>query len=176
MAGLNEFLPSDGLMAALNPVVCRDPTMAKMLCQNVFFMSFGFNPKEMNSTLIPLYVGHFPAGASTNQIIHYGQEVVSKRFRQFDYNSGNMMRYGQLYPPDYDLNKVTAPSYLFYSTGDWHSSDKDIDILIGRLPSSTVKGKYLVDDEQWNHVDYIVAISAKSKIYKPTLAEMKNLD
>jgi hypothetical protein len=31
----------------------------------------------------------------------------------------NMLIYGQLTPPDYDLGKVTAPVALHYSQNDW---------------------------------------------------------
>ena len=30
----------------------------------------------------------------------------------------NLRRYGQITPPPYDLNKVTAPVYIFYGPND----------------------------------------------------------
>lgn len=59
--------------------------------------------------MLPIVLGHIPAGASTNQMIHFGQGVRSGEFRQYDYGIfGNFKKYGQRTPPSYALDKVTA--------------------------------------------------------------------
>lgn len=66
-----------------------------------------------------MYLTNFPAGGSTKQIVHYGQEINSKKFRKFDYGVfNNLNRYGSIEPPDYDISKITAPIALFYSEND----------------------------------------------------------
>jgi hypothetical protein len=32
---------------------------------------------------------------------------------------GNLLKYGRINPPDYDLSKVTAPLAFYYSDNDW---------------------------------------------------------
>lgn len=57
--------------------------------------------------MLPVILGHVPAGASTQQMVHYGQEVRSGHFRQFDYGKmENLRRYKSLYPPDYNLKNI----------------------------------------------------------------------
>jgi hypothetical protein len=43
----------------------------------------------------------------------------SGKFREFDYGPRkNMERYGQSEPPNYNLKNLTAPTSLYYGTGD----------------------------------------------------------
>lgn len=45
------------------------------------------------------------------------------KFRQYDYGIlGNMNKYGQLFPPDYDLGKITSPVALYYGSNDFFAS------------------------------------------------------
>lgn len=59
--------------------------------------------------MLPIVLGHIPAGASTNQMIHYGQGVRSGEFRQYDHGFfGNLRKYGQRHPPSYNIENVKA--------------------------------------------------------------------
>ena len=41
------------------------------------------------------------------------------KFRQFDHGLvGNLFKYGQITPPEYDTSKITAPVALFFSEAD----------------------------------------------------------
>ena len=42
-----------------------------------------------------------------------------ERFCAFDYGDRNQEIYGQDTPPDYDLDKVTAPVALYWGDNDW---------------------------------------------------------
>lgn len=48
------------------------------------------------------------------------------RFRQYDYGDTdkNLRIYNSTTPPDYQLEKITAPIVLFSSDGDWLSTTK----------------------------------------------------
>lgn len=68
---------------------------------------------------MPVITTNLPAGCSTRQFLHYAQEITSKKFRKYDYGSSeNLDKYGQISPPDYDLNKITAPIALYYGSND----------------------------------------------------------
>jgi len=70
--------------------------------------------------MLPVILGHTPAGASTHTVIHFAQGINSGKFQEFDYGRyENVKRYGQEHPPEYDLTKVTAPVGLFWSDNDW---------------------------------------------------------
>jgi lysosomal acid lipase/cholesteryl ester hydrolase len=69
--------------------------------------------------MLPVIMGHSPAGASAKQMIHFGQVTRSQRFRQYDYGALNLQMHGQLTPPLYDLSRISAPIYLYHSLNDW---------------------------------------------------------
>lgn len=70
--------------------------------------------------MLPVILGHTPAGASTHTIIHFAQGINSGKFRQFDYGkTENMKIYGEEDPPKYHVSKVTAPVSLYWSDNDW---------------------------------------------------------
>lgn len=70
--------------------------------------------------MLPVILGHTPAGASTHTLIHFAQGVNSHKFRPFDYGKKeNLKIYGVPEPPPYDLSKVSAPVALYWSDNDW---------------------------------------------------------
>lgn len=77
MLGIYEFLPSNTLMAIAGQSFCNDDALTQFLCTNTLFLICGFNKNNLNTTLLPVIMGHTPAGASTKQLLHYGQEINS---------------------------------------------------------------------------------------------------
>lgn len=105
-----------------------------------------------------------PAGASTNQLIHYGQGIRRGKFRQFDHGVvNNLIRYKQMRPPAYNLKNIRAPVVLHYSANDWLAEPIDVEELHRNLPN--VIGKYLVSDPKFNHLDFVFAIDVKTLLY-----------
>lgn len=86
--------------------------------------------------MVPIYLTHTPAGASTQQILHYAQEYKSGRFCQYDYGLQNFRKYGSASPPSYNLSNVKARVVLHYSDNDWFSSPIDVDRLFKQLPNA----------------------------------------
>nr|CAI5861121.1 unnamed protein product [Callosobruchus analis] len=89
-------------------------------------------------------------------------------FRRFDFGwSKNKKTYGSLNPPEYDLQQVTAPVYLVYSRNDWLAAEKDVEKLSNRL--GNCKGKFLISDYAFNHLDYNFGINAHKIVYPKVL-------
>lgn len=80
MFGIGEFLPSSGLFEVVGDLLCGDNDLTQALCTNALFAICGFSESEMNATLLPVLMGHSPAGSSSRQIFHYGQEINSGLF------------------------------------------------------------------------------------------------
>ncbi|KAI5634273.1 alpha/beta-hydrolase lipase region domain-containing protein [Phthorimaea operculella] len=115
-------------------------------------LTFGYDRGELNFTNIPVILNHAFAGSSTKQFQHYGQNIYSGKFRQYDYGkAGNLELYGTVEPPDYPLHKVTAPVVLSYSFSDYFSSVIDVLELKKHLPN--VVG--LFEAKYFSHVDYV---------------------
>lgn len=162
--GMYEFLPNMDFLSGVGNVLCGDQSWLQPLCTNALFAICGFNKDQMNATMLPIIMGHTPAGSSTNQLLHFAQEINSGKFRQWDYGMlGNLDHYGSISPPNYKLAKVTAPVYLHWSNNDWLSHKTDVVKLYEQL--GNVQGKFEISDKKFNHIDYLFAIDAKALIY-----------
>lgn len=60
-------------------------------------------------------------GTSTQTLAHFGQIIRDARgLKPFDYGTEkNLKLYGDVKPPLYDLSKVTLPTAMYYSRGDF---------------------------------------------------------
>ncbi|XP_058839894.1 lipase 3-like [Topomyia yanbarensis] len=165
MLGVNEFLPNSEMMALGGQKACNDESMFQEVCASVLFLIAGFNSDQMNRTVLPTILRHTPAGASVTQFVHYAQGVNSGRFRQLDYGILlNLRRYGSITPPNYPLERITAPVFLHYGDNDWLAAVGDVQQLERQLGNSV--GLFRVPDDRWNHLDFTYAINAKSLLYE----------
>lgn len=121
--------------------------------------------------MLPVIFGHTPAGASTRQLIHFGQLYKSKKFANFDHGwLTNKRIYGTFTPPSYNLSAITTPIFLHYGDNDWLSTPSDVDKLFSEVKS--VVGKYRVDMPKFNHLDFIFGIDANKLLYQRAIKIM----
>lgn len=119
-----------------------------------------------------MVLGHAPAGASTNQFLHYGQEVNSGHFRQYDHGPArNFFKYRRFTPPDYNLQNVKVPVAVYNAQNDWLATPKDIKILLDKLPN--VVKHYLVPHKEFNHIDFLWGTEAPILLFDEILKTMK---
>lgn len=119
-------------------------------------------------------MGHTPAGASSDQMIHYGQGIRSSRFRRYDFGVQNIIRYGSLIPPKYNLGNVRAPVSLYYSSNDFLSEPVDVEKLWHGLRNPV--HKIHVADPRFNHFDYVWAIDQRTLVYDRVVSIMRSLE
>ncbi|XP_061709901.1 lipase 3-like [Cydia pomonella] len=137
----------------------------KLLCVNFLLFTAGFNLNAMNASVLPVVLGHASAGSSLKQSIHYAQQIVSGKFRRFDYGvTENIRRYGFQEPPNYELTNVRTPVALIYSDADWLSDVRDVEKLSYYLPN--VFDTYKIEHQQITHLDYVLGKNVKDTIYK----------
>lgn len=55
---------------------------------------------------------------SMKQLNHYMQLYRSGKFHQYDYEGQNHNHYGTLIPPNYNLENVIVPAYLYHAEQD----------------------------------------------------------
>lgn len=77
LVGEFEFLPNHEIITKFGNLVCGNKFRTQPLCSNFIFLVAGFNEEQLEPDIIPVVMGHIPAGASTKQLIHYGQEINS---------------------------------------------------------------------------------------------------
>lgn len=66
-------------------------------------------------------------------------------------------------PPDYRLRRSKVPTVLHYSSNDWILNVSDVERLASILPS--VYKTHLIEMEDFNHFDYIIATDIKDLLY-----------
>ncbi|CAK9801051.1 Gastric triacylglycerol lipase [Anthophora plagiata] len=150
-------------------VLCRDAT-AQLFCNNLLFLVTGFDQASLSAANVSTIISHIPAGASWKQLIHYGQGYIHpEHFRQFDYDNSkkNDQFYNSREPPEYELNKVTAPVALFSSENDLLSTKMDIDLLKSKIGNVVYHNE--VSIKSFSHYDFLWGTSSIQIIYEPIL-------
>lgn len=170
--GFYEFLPSNDLVKHFRPIVCGTAELAEIICGNIMFLFCGFDSAQLNITQLPVIFSHQPSGASTKQVEHYSQAVISGKFRRFDHGENkNLEKYGSKIPPEYPVEKITTPIALFYSDNDWLVSFDDTEALRKRLQN--VVEVYQVPYPHFNHVDYLFAKDVKTLVFSKLSSVIK---
>jgi len=171
--GRNEFLPSNAITSWLEGIACSELIIDKVLCDNIFFILFGPEKKNLNQTRLPVYAAHEPDGTSVKNMIHFAQGVQSNIFEAYNYSTPdkNRQHYNQSTPPVYTINSMKVPTAIFYGGEDWLADPTDVTYILDNIPSETlVYKKYLPD---YNHADFIIGITANELIYNDVLNLMK---
>uniref|UniRef100_A0A2A4K7B0 Partial AB-hydrolase lipase domain-containing protein n=1 Tax=Heliothis virescens TaxID=7102 RepID=A0A2A4K7B0_HELVI len=165
LLGANEFLPQNAVLRWLSKHACEINHYEEAICENSMFVLCGHDEGQFNRSLLPLILGHVPAGASTKTLVHYAQEIKqSGRFQQFDYGPAqNFKVYGTESPPEYPLHKITLPIALFGSENDWLASDIDVTNLYVQLVNPI--DHYIVPLKEFNHIDFLYAVDAPTLVY-----------
>ncbi|KAK2585096.1 hypothetical protein KPH14_008608 [Odynerus spinipes] len=140
--GEDEFFPQNVFIKFLAKYGCDIYTTEHKICANILFAACGYDNYQLNDTLIPLILGHSPAGTSTKTVVHYAQEMMSGKFRQFDY-------------------------VLYYANNDWLASVTDVLHLSNQLRN--VVDLYEIPYAKFNHLDFLWAIQAPELVYSRLL-------
>ena len=61
----------------------------------------------------------FPDSSSIRTFIHYGQEINSMKFAQFDYGIFNTLKYGSLTPPTFNPKFMNVPIAFYWGENDF---------------------------------------------------------
>ncbi|CAH0397142.1 unnamed protein product [Chilo suppressalis] len=165
LLGANEFLPQNAVLRWLSKHACEINHYEEVICENSLFVLCGHDEKQFNKTLLPIILGHVPAGASTKTLVHYAQEIKAQgKFQQFDYGpKDNLKYYGSVTPPEYPLHEITLPIALMSAQNDWLSGSIDVSNLYVRLVNPIEH--YVVPMKEFNHIDFLWGIDAPKLVY-----------
>ncbi|EDW12735.1 lipase 1 [Drosophila mojavensis] len=175
MTGPDEFLPSDDFLTMFSRALCDGTRIGLKICKNVLFQFAGYSPTQTNETMMPVVLGHTPAGASSRQILHYVQFRSSNEFQQFDFGIlQNRKRYSSLKPPKYNLSSVTAQVILYHSQNDLLGQPEDVTRLYFALPN--VVERYLVELPSFNHLDFLWGMDAPELVFGRMFKNMRYVE
>lgn len=122
--------------------------------------------------MFPALLAHFPDGASDKSVAHFAQLMDRPlEFAKYDYGLfKNLLVYGKVEAPEYDLKKMLVRTYVHYGPNDRTTTPEDVLKAVEKMPQ--VKRVYRVDDESWSHGDYTWAIDAPELIFKIIAKDM----
>ncbi|XP_044761444.1 lipase 3-like [Coccinella septempunctata] len=113
-----------------------------------------------------------PNTVSLKQVTHFSQIIRENTFRMFDYGpEKNFEKYNSRTPPNYDLSKVSVPIGLFYSRNDTCYGLQDMEDLSKELGNCV--HQYIVEDDKFNHFDFVYHKEAVDLLYVKILDFMK---
>uniref|UniRef100_A0A2H8TSX5 Lipase n=1 Tax=Melanaphis sacchari TaxID=742174 RepID=A0A2H8TSX5_9HEMI len=105
-----------------------------------------------NDTILDI-VSEFPQPMSSKTLKHMLQLLTSGRFSHYDYGSyGNLLHYHTKMAPDYNLSRITAPTYIVYSKNDTLVHPMDVKWLISQLPN--IKDVHYIDKIPFGHLSF----------------------
>ncbi|XP_063909200.1 lipase 3-like [Zophobas morio] len=141
-------------------------------CAAVYYTTMGIDITEVEPEMLPVIATNAPADAAIKELVHYGQIIKTGNFAKFDYGMmTNLMVYGSMTPPLYDLSKITAPVAFYYATNDGLLSIEDVKQTISEV--SNVAGEYLVPLDAFNHYDFLFAKDVVELLYNEVVATIK---
>ncbi|VVC30971.1 Alpha/beta hydrolase fold-1,Alpha/Beta hydrolase fold [Cinara cedri] len=113
---------------------CKNKMYMKLFCYYVM--------TQLQGNLLPIdyatidILKTYPQPTSVKVMTHYYQLIHENYFRKYDYGKiGNIKHYNSTTPPNYDLSKITANTYIFHSKYDIMAPPKDIQWLVNKLPN-----------------------------------------
>jgi len=169
VVGVHQFMPANWLMDWIASEVCDEHMASQKVCRNMLFLIAGYNQAEMNNTMLPVIMGHTPAGTSTLTMIHYGQSVRTAAWSGLDRGSpsANLARWNSTSPPDYMYSPITAPVALFWGANDWLVVPQDEEDLAAKIPHLVTNTR--VAEANYTHLDFLWGMNNLKLVYGPTL-------
>ncbi|KAL4143880.1 hypothetical protein QTP88_006135 [Uroleucon formosanum] len=170
------LMPQSGIQKFFASTLCREKIMQKMICEKcILFSVCGSDPYHFDTKLIPLIMGHFPAGTSANLAAHFSQFILKDTFGQYDYGRDmNLRIYNSTEPPTYNLNSIRVPITLIYGENDVLANPIDVMKLKAKLPM--VLDSFPAKSRYFNHVDFLYSTNVNQEINDPVKEILQKTD
>ncbi|XP_052132581.1 lipase 3-like [Frankliniella occidentalis] len=170
--GQYDIKPHPPLIRFVTDHMCNKKLVGRWVCTNVVFRAIGFNGQQVDKEQILTILKTMPAGCAFRELSHYSQVFYSGKFQQFDHGSRkNKEKYGQDQPPEYPLDNVSLPVYVYYTENDVFTSTEDVKTLRDRLPN--VKKYKRIFHDSFNHMDFTYARDARKLLYDDILRDIE---
>jgi pimeloyl-ACP methyl ester carboxylesterase len=164
LLGIKDFAPDLDVLKVLLPSIC---SVTPTACDNIMGLVMGWDTTNLNNTRLPVILAHEPSGTSTQNILHWTQEVKKNVFQAYDYGSAsaNEKHYNQSSPPSFDPSLITIPTALFSGGNDSLADPKDVAYLTPLLKNVV----YNHFEPSYAHLDFVWGVNACTKIYPAVL-------
>lgn len=140
-----------------------------------FLVQFAGPTTHVDHKRVIVYMHHFPAPVSMWQVVHFGQNYLSKTFSHFDYKNTtqNLAVYGTEHAPEYVLRNISPKAKIVVAWGstDYLVDPVDVQHLLSILKPVLKENliEYHVPSEQFNHLDFVIGVDAGKLLYDQTI-------
>ncbi|XP_058794622.1 lipase 3-like [Phymastichus coffea] len=168
--GVYEVFPRNPNLVGIYTAFCQTPRI-ELLCQKLIMNIAGLLKYSqfdaIDVDMMPKVLNHYPQGSSLETLLHYRQIMISGKFRQYDFGSDeNYLRYKNVTPPEYPLERITVPVVLYYGMNDAYTTKEDVLALLARLPNA--EGRE-VTHSRFSHLDFLFSNYSREVLYEDTM-------
>ena len=170
LLGIKQFLPNTTFFDDLLPVLCKT---LPFVCDSTVWMIAGDTSQHINQTRLPVYMGHFPSGTSTRDIIHWAQGFALRDgdvYQFYDWGEAtNLVKYGQRTPPTYNVTNfpTTTRLVVYHGALDDLADHTDVNHFLTMLPPGALT--YAQEFSTYGHLDFTWGDAATADVYLPSL-------
>ena len=152
---------------------------AKSLCHTILRICFGGleDTRRVDYDRLGKNIFmHMPGGTSLQNMKHFLQAFEKKKMIKYDFGAiENIIHYGKMNPPEYDLSKMK--NYKIKSMITVSDSDpfcNPVDTLEFLLKINDQSNIEIINLKNYNHIDYLWADSAYEELYPKFLNFLGN--
>jgi len=115
--GIYEIFPADWKVSEEFGEVCA---LLPELCNLALSLISDDHPYVNSLERMPVYMSHYPSGASLRSLIHYGQILNDDQFQRYDFGEvRDKKEYHRNKPPVIDVSKISSvPIAMFVGKYD----------------------------------------------------------
>ncbi|CAI8590150.1 unnamed protein product [Vicia faba] len=170
LIGLAEFNPKGLRIDAFVKLLCDYP---RIDCYDLMTELTGKNCC-LNSSIIDRFLMNEPQSTSTKNMVHLAQIVRHGVLAKFNYERPdyNIVHYGQVVPPIYNLSNIPhdLPLFISYGGQDALSDVRDVENLLDKLKFHDVDKRSVQFVKEYAHADYIMGFNAKDIVYNSVIS------
>ncbi|CAJ1791225.1 unnamed protein product [Sphenostylis stenocarpa] len=163
--GLAEFNPKGLPVDVFLKSLCAYPGID---CYDLLTALTGKNCC-LNSSTVDLFLMNEPQSTSTKNMVHLAQTVRHGVLTKFNYvrPDYNIMHYGEIFPPIYNLSNIPhdLPLFISYGGRDALSDVRDVENLLDNLKFHNEDKRSVQFIKEYAHADYIMGFNAKDLVY-----------
>ncbi|XP_043836180.1 LOW QUALITY PROTEIN: lipase member K-like [Dromiciops gliroides] len=141
------------------------------LCKDIFLYMYGSDYRNLNESRLDVYMANFPAGASVQNLVHWGQLISSGQLQAFDWKNPalNMEHYNQVTPPLYNVTLMKVPTLLWSGGEDTVADPLDVDSWLPNI-SNLIYHKRI---PYYNHMDFYLGMDAPQQVFYELVSIIK---
>ncbi|XP_053614583.1 lipase member K-like [Plodia interpunctella] len=166
----SEIFPHGGLGQAAAIGLCGFSEIQYPVCISILFASLGYEKFQITPDTMRAIPGHIPDGTSLKNFVHWGQ-IKKYGFCEFNHGpKGNLKKYNQEMPPQFNLNPVKVRWILLAGLQDNVADVKDAQRLASQLENSEF---CVIEEENFGHLDFVYADTLTKYVTPQILLTLK---